>query len=310
MRGNFLAPIAAACAVLVASSATAQIQASKDQILYFTSDYKGERYPDGRPKLSDDLVRRALNVSIEDAWGAMRQAGFNNQFEGNWQMLHVDKPFSGRALTAQYMPTRPDLSKPLIDTAKKEGRIGQPNIWPINMLQTGDVYVADGYGKMADGTLIGDNLGNSIYAKSKNGVVFDGSVRDPEGLSEINGFNAFTRGYDPSAIREMQMTQINGPIRIGRATVLPGDLVLAKNEGVIFIPAFMAKDVIEQSEFTTMRDAFGHQMLREGKFDPGEIDARWSPKVKAAFEQWIKQHPDKVPMSRAELDDVMKRSNW
>jgi len=295
-----------ASALSTSMPAQAQIQATKEEILFYTSEWTGERFPDGRPKVSDDILRRLLDVNTEEAWGILRQAGYNNQFEGNFEQLHYDKPFVGRALTAQYMPLRPDMNKAISAQGAKEKRIGGHNSWPIDMLQVGDVYVADGYGKIVDGTLIGDNLGNSIYAKSKTGVVFDSSVRDAAGLQQIEGFNAFTRGYDPSAIREMEMTRINGPIRIGRATVLPGDLVLAKREGVVFIPAIMAEKVVQGAEFIALRDGFGHQMLREGRFTPGEIDGRWSPAVNAAFVKWVEEHPDKMKMTRAQFDAMNK----
>ena len=149
--------------------------------------WTGERLPDGRPKVPDDILQRMKNVSIEEAWAVLRNEGYRNQFEGGWQILHQDVPVVGRALTAQYMPTRPDVKKMIDDGGKAEGRIGSSNSWPIDMLQKGDVYVADGFGKIVDGTLIGDNLGNSIYAKSGNGVVFDGSVRDIEGLGGDRG---------------------------------------------------------------------------------------------------------------------------
>jgi regulator of RNase E activity RraA len=174
------------------------------------------------------------------------------------------------------------------------------------MLQVGDVYVGDGYGKIVDGTLIGDNLGNSIYAKSKTGVVFDAGVRDVAGLEAIDGFNAFNRGYDPSFIQEMEMFRINGPIRIGRATVLPGDLILAKREGVVFIPAIMAEKVVKGAEYIAMRDAFGHQMLREQRFTPGEIDQKWTPAINTAFLKWTEEHPDQMKMSKADLAEMMK----
>ena len=288
----------------------AQIQMTKEQIQFYTADWKGERYPDGRPKVSDNLLKRLVNVSIEEAWGVLRGAGYQNQFEGNWQMIHRDKPFVGRALTAQYMPQRADMHKAIGDLGKKEGRSGAPNSWPIDMLQNGDVYVADGYGKIIDGTLIGDNLGNSIYAKSKTGVVFDAGVRDLEGLEEIEGFNGLVRGFDPTAINQMQMTCINCPVRIGHATVLPGDLVLAKKEGVIFIPAHLAEKVIQEAEFVALQDSFGHQRLREGKYTPGQIDTRWTDDIKQDFMRWIEQNPGKVSMSKAELDQFLKAKNW
>jgi hypothetical protein len=63
------------------------------------------------------------------------------------------------------------MSAQIIEKGKQDGRIGSPNSWPIDMLSPGDVYVADGFGKIVAGTLIGDNLGNAIYANSGNGVV-------------------------------------------------------------------------------------------------------------------------------------------
>lgn len=283
---------------------------SKEEMLELTSDWEGERYPDGRPKVPQDLLDRAKNISIEEAWGVLRNKGYHNQFEGGWEMLHQDQPFAGRALTAQYMPSRPDVNDDIKAQGEKDGRIGGSNSWPIDELQMGDVYVADGFGKIVDGTLIGDNLGNSIYAKSGNGVVFDGSSRDLEGLAKIEGFNAYVRGWDPSFIQGMMLTGINKPIRIGRATVMPGDVVLAKREGVIFIPAHLAEEVITNAEFIALRDQFGHQMLREGKYTPGQIDSRWTDEIKQAFLGWLDDNPDKLPMSRAELDEFLEGRTW
>lgn len=309
MKKLIIAAALCASALGMTVPAHAQIAATKEQILFYTSEWTGERFPDGRPKVSDALLKRLLDVNTEEAWGILRQAGYNNQFEGGFTQIHQDRPFVGRALTVQYLPLRPDINRAISAQGKKEGRIGGHNSWPIDVLQVGDVYVGDGYGKIVDGTLIGDNLGNSIYAKSKTGVVFDASVRDVAGLAEIKGFNAFTRGYDPSAIREMEMMQINGPIRIGRATVLPGDLVLAKREGVVFIPAIMAEKVVKGAEFIAMRDAFGHQMLREQKFTPGEIDGKWSPTVNAAFVKFVEANPKMMKMSRAEFDEMLQSRN-
>lgn len=287
-----------------------QIQSTKEQILVYTSLWKGERFPDGRPKVSDDLVKRLANISLEEAWGVLRNEGYNNQFEEGWQIIHPEKPLAGRVVTAQYMPSRPDMDNPIKAKGKAEGRSGAPNSWPIDLLQNGDVYVADGFSKIVDGTLIGDNLGNSIYTKSKTGVVFDAGVRDLEGLEEIDGFVGFVRGYDPSYIKEVMLTGMNYPIRIGRATVLPGDLVLGKKEGVIFIPAHLAQKVIITAEFIAMKDDFSHQRLREGKYTPGEIDQGWTENIKQDFLQWIKDNPAKVPMPKVELDAFLKDRTW
>lgn len=311
MKKKILVSALLAMTFLGSAPVASQVLMTKEQIQFYTSDWKGERLPDGRPKVSDDLVRRAAAISLEEAWGTLRQAGYNNQFESNWQILHEGQPIVGRALTAQYMPLRPDMKDALSARAKQlKGWDDKSNIWPIQSLQPGDVYVADSYGKVVDGTLIGDILGNSIYAKSKNGFVFDGSVRDLQGLTAIQGFNGIFREADPSAIREMQMTMINGPVRIGRASVLPGDLVVAKFGGVVFIPAHLAELVVTQSEWIALRDKFGHQAVRTGQFGPEHIDTAWSDAVKTAFLKWVDENPDQLPMSRAEFEVVRKRNKY
>jgi regulator of RNase E activity RraA len=172
------------------------------------------------------------------------------------------------------------------------------------------VYVADGYGKIADGTLIGDNLGNSIYARSQRGVIFYGSVRDQAGLTEIRGFNGWIKGQDPSYISQMMLTSINAPIRVGRAVVLPGDVVLANKYGTIFIPAALVEELVLTSEVTELRDEFGHQRLREKKYLAGQIDSQWSDEIKKDFLNWLKNYPGKLPMSQAELDKYLKDRNY
>ena len=286
-----------------------QVTLSPDQLKAITPDWKGERSADGRPHVSDQVLERLKNVSIEEAWGYLRNKGFQNQYEGDWMTIYPDSPMTGRVVTAQYLPMRPDYDKLIKEKGKAENRIGATNSWPIDVLKNGDVYVADSYGKIADGTLIGDNLGNSIYAKSKRGVIFYGSVRDVEGLMEINGFNAWIKGQDPSYIQQMMLGSINMPIRIGRATVLPGDVVLAKRAGTIFIPAQFAEDLILNSEFVQLRDDFGHQRLREGKFTPGQIDTQWTDEIKNDFLKWLDTKKS-LPMTRKELDDYMKSRTW
>ena len=288
------------------------IGSSPEYIKALTSEWKGERFPDGRPKVSDALLERLKNISIEDAWGVLRNKGFQNQFEGDWIIINPDQAMTGRVVTAQYMPLRPDLEKQIRGQGKIENRAqkGGTNSWPIDILVNGDIYVADGYGKTADGTLIGDNLGNSIYAKSQRGVIFYGSVRDQEGLSEIKGFNGWIKGEDPSYIQQMMLTSINATIRIGRATVLPGDVVLAKKYGVIFIPAYLVEELVLTSEFTALRDEFGHQRLREKKYLAGQIDSEWSEEIKKDFLNWLNNYPGKLPMSKEELDNYLKERNY
>ena len=303
---NLIGATILACAFASALPASSQVKMTKEQMLFYTSDWKGERFPDGRPKIPDDLLKRALDVSIEDVWEYLGNLGYKSQFDGGFQALHPEKPFAGRALTAQYMPLRPDMIKAISAEGKAEGRVSGNNSWPINELQVGDVYVADGFGKIVEGTLIGSNLGNGIAAHTHTGFVFDAGIRDAEENREIPNFNGFYRGYDPSAWAQMTLTSINAPIRIGRATVLPGDLVLAKTDGVIFIPAILAESAIESAEFTNLEDAFNFELNRQGK-NGAEFEGGWTPAKYDALAKWIDEHPDKLKMSRAQFNSILEK---
>ncbi len=289
-----------------------RVGSSPEYIKALTAEWTGERFPDGRPKVPDALLERLKNISIEEAWGVLRNKGFQNQFEGDWKIINPDEVMTGRVVTAQYMPLRPDFQKQIKEQGKIEERAqkGGTNSWPIDILTTGDVYVADGYGKIADGTLIGDNLGNAIFTNSQRGVIFYGSVRDEQGLAEIKGFNGWIKGSDPSYIQQMMLTSINAPIRVGRAIVLPGDIVLANKYGVIFIPAYLVENLILTSEVTGLRDEFGHQRLRENKYLPGQIDSEWTEEIKEDFLNWLNNYPGKLPMSKEELDNYLKERNY
>ena len=284
------------------------VTASPTYIKQLTSEWQGERFDDGRPKVSNALLKRLKNIQIEEAWGFLRGRRYNNQYEGDWEIIHPDSVMTGRVVTAQYMPLRPDYKQLVKKKGAEEKRdtIGGSNSWPIEMLVPGDVYVADGYGRIVDGTLIGSNLGNAIYANSKNGVIFDGGVRDVAGLLDIKGFNGWYRGADPSYLQEEMLTHINTPIRVGRATVLPGDLVLANRHGTIFIPSHLASELVLSSEIVGLKDLFGFQRLREKKYTPGEIDTKWTDEINADFNQWLNVYPDdKLPMTRKELQDYL-----
>jgi 4-hydroxy-4-methyl-2-oxoglutarate aldolase len=297
--------------VSVSIVAAQKISPTPDEIKTITPLWTGERFADGRPKVADALLARLEKVSMEEAWGYLRNKGYNNQFENDWIIIKDDKVMAGRALTAQYIPLRPDMETVIREIGKAEGRTqsGGTNSWPIDKLQNGDIYVADSYGKIVDGTLIGDNLGNAIYAKSKKGVIFYGSVRDMAGLNNIDGFNGWIKGHDPSYIQQMMLSTVNYPIRIGRATVVPGDAVLANRFGVVFVPSHLLADLVINAEFIMLRDQFGIQRLKEGKYTAGEVDTKWSETIVKDFLDWVNKKKD-LPMSKEELDKFLKDRNW
>jgi regulator of RNase E activity RraA len=310
-------------AALCAASGMAQPGVlTKELLIQYTPEWKGERFADGRPKVPDDILKRMKSVTLEEAWAQLRSAGFNYEYEDGWYTIHPDKVLVGRALTAQWLPGRPDIERLIEEQGKKDGRIGGTNAWPVDMLQPGDVYVCDHFGLKQDGPSIGDNVGNAIYAKSHNGIVYDGAVRDINGLKELEDFTSFVRYYDPSHHFGMlgsggrgspmgtrlnsTMIGINIPIRIGKATVMPGDVVLGRDGGVIFIPPQLAQQVVQYSEITHLRDMFGHQRLREGKYTAGQIDAAWSAPIEADFTGWLRENIDKLPVAREQVEEILK----
>ena len=282
---------------------------SKDELVFLTSAWKGERFEDGRPKISDSLLQRAKHIMIDDAWTVLRNEGYLNQFEGGWKTVN-DTPMTGRAFTAMYMPSRPDVEKNIKERGTKEGRKGNTNSWPIDKLTKGDLYVADAYGKISGGPIMGATLANSIYSKSGNGVVFNGASRDLQEIKNIKGFNAYVRDFHPSFTEEMVLMGLNTPIRIGNVMVLPGDLVIATREGVLFVPAHMAEQVVSTSEFVIRKDQFGFEMVRNGKYSTGEIDSQWNDEIKTDFLKWLEKHPELGKMTRAELDKMMSKRTW
>ena len=305
--------LAVAC-LFVTPSQAQNVVWPADNIKQLTSEWTGERLPDGRPKVSDQLLERLKTLSMEEVWGSLRRHGYNNQFENfasmyenGWEILHPENVMTGRVLTAQFMPFRKDLDSYIQQQAAKEGtKTPVTNYAPIIKLLDGDVYVADSYGKMVEGTLIGDNLGNAIYKAGKRGVIFNGSVRDIEGLSEIEGFNAWIRGSDPSAIKDMLVESINGPIRIGRVTVLPGDVVLAKTTGVAFIPSHLVQEVVISGEYTALRDEYTRFAMATNKYEyVNEAFVVDKDVFEKDFEKWLDKKTD-LPMPRKELNEYLK----
>jgi regulator of RNase E activity RraA len=266
-----------------------RIQPSREDLIELTHLNPFERFPDGRPRVPDDLLERLKRVTTEQAWGVLREHGYHRQFEGNWLQTHPGVIMVGRTVTAQFVPHRPDYHDAVQRTGMGEGRasVGGQNSWIIETLQPNDVMVVDIFGKIKDGTVVGDNLGTAVRTRTRAGAVIDGGIRDYQGLVRLTDVNFFVRGVDPTAIADVTLAGLNIPIRIGGATVLPGDVVLGTPTGVIFIPPHLAQEVVEKSEDIRVRDEFSKTRLAEGKYTSGDIDVPvWREDIEADFQTW------------------------
>jgi regulator of RNase E activity RraA len=284
---------------------------TKERLIEYTSEWEGERFPDGRPRVADDIVERMRNVTLTQAWGSCRGGGYEHQFEGGFMCTHPGQVLCGRALTATFMPRRPDVRGAMDRQGESGAHEGDHIHWPINALVTGDVYVADMFEKIECGAIIGDNLAASVLAKSGNGVVHNSSVRDIEGIRELPGFASYIRGWHPTTTEAtIMLTELNGPTRIGGVTVMPGDIVLGKGDAVVFIPPHLAEKTVKQAEIVSLRDTFGKLRLSEGTYLPGQIDGGWDEKIEKDFSLWLEDHLDELPVPKSAIQDYLKERTW
>ncbi|WP_020575474.1 RraA family protein [Actinopolymorpha alba] len=268
-----------------------RIQPTPDDIIELTHSWSGDRFPDGRPRVSDDILDQLRLATTEQAWGVLRREGYDRQFSGGWRQTHPGTILVGRAVTSQFLPHRPDLDAATVTAGRREGHLApdKQNSWIIQTLQAGDVMVTDIFGKVKEGTVVGDNLSTAVASRTGVGAVIDGGVRDYQGIVELKDVNFFFRDVDPTPIRNVTLAGINLPIRIGEATVLPGDIVLGTPSGLIFIPPHLAQAVAEESEDIRVRDVFGKLRLAEQTYTSAEIDTgTWAAHIEEDFQQWKK----------------------
>lgn len=293
-------------------------QISKEELLFLTPLWKGERFSDGRPKVPDAILNRMKKVTLEEAWAVLKGDNYKHQYEDNWESINPDSVLVGRAVTAIFMPGRPDIHRAIDDRGhNKDGRIKSQNAWTVALLVKRDVYVVDQFGAHEDGPTIGDNVGMAIYTNSGNGIIYDGAIRDISGLKEMKNFTSLFRSYHPShhlnnpdGDLNTTLVGINQPTRIGHATVMPGDVVLARDGGVIFIPPHLAEKVVKTSEIVRLRDMFGHLRIREGKYSAAQIDNRWSDDIEKDFSKWLNDHINELPVPKDQIQELLKTRTW
>ncbi|MDD3339356.1 MAG: RraA family protein [Lachnospiraceae bacterium] len=253
----------------------------KEDIIELTSHWNGERLEDGRPKVSDEDLEELRQLTLEEVWHPLYLNGYVSQFEEHLQKLHEEHKMVGRAVTCSYIPARPDLEETVKAIGTSEGRKGTCNQWVIDTLVYGDVVVADMFDKIYEGTFIGGNLSTAIANRTKTGgAVIWGGIRDLEQIEDIPGLQVYYRGVDPTPIKDFVMTGFNTPVKIGGAVCLPGDVVFGYGGGVIFIPSYLVKEVIESAKKSHVKDIFGFEMIRQGVYTTADVDIDvWDKKM-------------------------------
>ena len=312
----------AAAAFLVSALAPAPAQAqlwswTKDQLTDYTKAWTGERFPDGRPKVSEALIERAKGLSMEEItinWGAAGATaapagaaggggrggpggggGGSSPYAGDWMVLHPGKKMVGRAFTVQFVPARADLDAVVTAKAREKGIQTLNNQYALDQLQPGDVLVVDLMGRKEGGTLVGDNLFYYVMKATKGGgLVVDGSIRDLEGISEMD-MPAYFRSAHPSAIGNVMLTGINVPIRIGNVTVMPGDLVVGDREGIYFIPPQFVQEVMDKADEVHVHDEWTRKKFDEGKYKSSDIySSPRDPELRKEYQEYLKKRLEEI----------------
>lgn len=284
---------------------------TREELIRFTPKWTGERFEDGRPKVSDKILDTMEKyVTITHAWQICKNAGYQFQVLHGFQSTMPGKLLIGRALTALYLPQRPDFKEVIMNGGHDAGEIGDCISWPIDRLTERDVYVGDVYGKIVDGPIIGERLANAIYARSHNGVVHNCAIRDIEGILEIEGFNCIHRGMEPSyASPTIVLGGINCPMRMEDVTVMPGDVVMAKDDLVCFVPPHLADWCALSGAITAYRDVFSVERMREKRYTSGQIDAAWTEEIETDFMDWLSRKED-IPFTTEELEESKRERMW
>jgi regulator of RNase E activity RraA len=285
-----------AAAVLTPVLSDAQLfNLTREQLIEYTAQNPFERFPDGRPKVPDGLIERARGLSSEEVFAVLPGQGFRNQYADGFRVLHPGKKLVGRAFTVQFMPLRPDLDGVATAKAKAAGLPRLNNQVAIDMLQPGDVLVVDLFGQQEGGTIVGDNLFYYIMKATRGaGLVVDGAIRDLEGISRMD-MPAYFRGAHPSAIGNVTISGINIPVRIGKATVMPGDLVFGDAEGVYFIPPALVQQVVDRADEIHVHDEWTRKKFDEGKYKSSEIyGTPRDPALKKEYDEYLKRRLDEI----------------
>ena len=267
----------------------------KQDLVDYTAKSPFDRLPDGRPKVPDSMIERARGMSAEEVWATLQEKGYNNQYADGFQILHPGKTMVGRAFTVQFMPRRSDVDDVAEAKAKEHGLPRLTNQFAIDMLQPGDVLVVDLFGKKVDGTIVGDNLFYYVMKATKGGgLVVDGSIRDLDGLSEID-MPGYFRSADPTPIGNVMLTGINVPIRIGGVTVMPGDLVFGDREGVYFVPPQFVKEMLDRADEIHVHDEWTKKKFDEGKYKSSEIyGSPKDPALQKEYQEYLKKRLDEI----------------
>ena len=181
-----------------------------------------DRLPDGRPNVPDDILQRMKLVTNDEAWGVIERGhGYHFQFEGNWMNLHPDRVLVGRAVTARIVPLATELQEIMQESGPAKDAAADRTLDHRRLFARRRAASSTSSARSKMGPLSATTWGQLLT----RGRARDWSWTAASGIwscvLQLPDFNVFCHGAHPSAIYEVTLAEVNGPIRIGNATVLP-----------------------------------------------------------------------------------------
>ena len=282
----FLVLAAATTAVAQGAAAPPPSRTSRDTYSPVMDVLRPSRTP-----LRDEQIAQLRKLPLEAVWGAVQAKQYRHCFVNDLKLTQPGTKLVGRALTMRYLPVRPDLVE-AVQTLGKEGDWEhQYNIRAGEDTRPGDVLVVELGGMVDRATFMGDVTGLGIRSRGAVGVVIDGGLRDLSEFLPMKDFPVYYTGAHASAMADQVGVAWNAPVRIKTVTVLPGDVVVGDESGVLFFPPQIADDVIKGAQDTVYIETFKREMIRGTRYRARDIYPNLSPELEKAFEEWKKTHP-------------------
>ncbi len=196
-------------------------------------------------KVSDELLDRFRNISNATVLGQLLRLGYDKVYMMGVDSLAKGRRLVGRAVTLQYLPSRPDLASMIATGEHGDGFNETPRWQALELLSKGDVLVADAM-RQAKTSTGGDVVFSRILTQNAEGLVTDGAVRDGNKVIRYE-YPVFAGGSTPTVGEPNILPYaVNGAIQCGGVLVMPGDIILGDDDGVVVLPSHLAEDIADE----------------------------------------------------------------
>jgi regulator of RNase E activity RraA len=212
-----------------------------------------------RPSRTITDALRALGAAT--VAGTLGHMGFRNPHMTGILPQTRGKVICGPALTLQCLPQRPDL----FDEGEYADPETQLHRHVLYHVQEGDVVVVDARGDMRSG-IFGDMMSTYFNGRGGAGIVIDGVMRDRPNVEKLD-LALWLKGWSPNyhVQTDIYPNAVNVPIACGGVTVLPGDIIVADDDGAVVVPVSMAEEVVAEGQKHAEWEEFSRMKLMQGE---------------------------------------------